>query len=162
MGGKLDYYTNEYRSSDIAQGYRLTTILAFVMSYIIYSFLALKNLDGRYKYYKDVAPLALICCLLNVSGIAIIYRLTAFVWPFYILIISESLFEVNVWAKKSTRKKVRWYFLCLFFLFMIYKTNRYFAIDVPGTNYHMYSRFYPYNSIIEKGKDPTREKLLEY
>lgn len=162
MGSKLDYYTNEYRSSDIAQGYRITTILAYVMTYVIYSFIALRKLKFNYKYYNDVAPLALICCMLNVIGISIIYRLTAFVWPFFILIISESLYKVKPSLEYHTRKKFSPILVFLFLLFLVYKTNRYFAIDVPGTNYHMYSRFYPYHSIIDKGKDPIREKLLEY
>ena len=108
-----------------------------------------------------------LCCIVNVTGISIIYRYSYYFWLFYFVMFSEALFRYTVDhnnGKKFLIYNVKndriWIFVYIIFIF--YKTHQYFVPD-GGSRYIMsYSRFYPYSSIIDKQLDPDRERIYRY
>lgn len=135
------------------------TTIAYFVSYICLPFFALRN----NKDINDIIHMFMLGCLINVSvGIPMVYRLSYYFMPFFIVAIANTLFKTKVTKKEEvllSKRYVNQMVLVLFVFFLSYKTYGYFAQEI-SSNLKVYMRFYPYNSIIDKGIDENREKLF--
>ena len=80
--------------------------------------------------------------------------------------ISEALFAKNTKCKERMQYSFGRYFnktlFAMAIIFILYKSNAYFYQEIANPNYRYYMRFYPYNSVLDKGTDENREKIYEY
>ena len=158
IGGRVNFYYNDAHE---LSGISILTQLIYVVFYIIIPFCCLKKLKGRYCNYNNLASIVILCSFFNVaSGIPMVYRLTYYFIPFYFIMVSESLFTTtNSNVIESKRKHINILILSFLSLFFFYKMQHYFYEDGSSSKLKYYMRFYPYNSVIEKGIDINREEI---
>ncbi len=156
VGNKIDFY---FSTDKEVIGLGGMTTIAYFVSYICLPFFALRN----NKDINDIIHMFMLGCLINVSvGIPMVYRLSYYFMPFFIVAIANTLFKTKVTKKEEvllSKRYVNQMVLVLFVFFLSYKTYGYFAQEI-SSNLKVYMRFYPYNSIIDKGIDENREKLF--
>ena len=125
----------------------------------------LNKIKYRYIDYSDLAPMVILCSVINVaSGIPMVYRLTYYFMPFYFVLLSEALAYPDLRKsnlKEVPRRKLRINYIVVLFisLFIYYKIQPYFYNDGTSSHHKYYMRFYPYNSVIDKGLDKNREEI---
>ena len=162
LGGRIYAY---YNDADELTGISLTTQVIYLLFYIAVPFYCLHKIKYRYINYSDLAPMIIICSVINVaSGIPMVYRLTYYFMPFYFVLLSEALVYPDL--RKSSLTEVPKQKLCInhivilfISLFLYYKVQPYYYNDGTSSNHRYYMRFYPYKSIIDKGLDENREEI---
>lgn len=155
IGGRIYAY---YADADELSKVSVLTQVLYCLFYIIVPFYCLRRIRNNYKNYENLASVIMLCSLINVASvIPMVYRLTYYFFPFYFILLSETLFCST--DKYKFKKNVNVVVLCSLILFTYYKIQPYFYEDGSTSNMRYYMRFYPYNSIIDKGLDENREQI---
>lgn len=143
-------------------------VIVFIIQYALYPFVILflkyKERDQETEQTKkwNVFVLMSIYVTIFTLFVAIFGRYNNYFFPFVIVFMSNFIFKpfyVN-------RKKIRLTFVYWMFFFLpmftIHTYNNYFIGLNRAKTYKAYMFYYPYNSVLDKGKDETREKAMRY
>lgn len=170
----LDDYANTYENSDyaesvtvnlIGQAYYFTKIILFPVL-AIYIFHG-SNLIEVVTEIKPEIKLKLqymlfwfIYLSIAMMFIKLFYRFCNYFLPFFIIILSEILFDRIKYKKRRIRMSfVSW--LTILLPFIVVNTSDYFRGDT-GSSIPLITRYYPYASVLNPDKDKQREKLFNY
>lgn len=162
IGEKADAYFNYSEIGHLAP----TTIIAYLFSYVLLPLFFLSNRKLKDSTFGiTMVPMILFSCMINLcGGIPMMYRLAYYLSPFYIVGISDSIFRRQNHVSLDKVQKVHTnkpdiLLILMLMIYLVYKSQMYFVSESNSQYYKYYMRFYPYNSVIDKGVDPNREGL---
>lgn len=166
LSGRIEGQIDAYYSYGDEIGHLSTTsIVAYLFSYVLMPslFLSKRKLCNS-TFGMVMVPMILFSCMVGLcGGIPMTYRIMYYMLPFYFVGISDSLFRKQVRTtdnlRKSDSSRPDIVLMLMLAIFFVYKSRAYFVEESNSQYYKYYMRFYPYNSIIDKGIDPNREAL---
>lgn len=162
----IDNYANTYENSDYAEGRHLNIIglVSFVLTTLFYPLLLgwLKKNHYLGKEKKDFPVLeSLVVVFIYVAtlrlNLTLLYRFMGYFSPFLIILFGDTFFnQLKLFGHKLRLSFGIW---CIFFLpYTVFGFAQYFQATYI-TDVKKYSRYYPYETVIFKDKDPKREAL---
>lgn len=161
--GKIVAYQESIFAGQI---YSMRSVIVTIILYIIYPLIAISSLKKQFHINNlSIEPAVFLCScfVLLTIPIAIFYRYNNYFSLFFIVLISNFAYSNKIYFSKKvcikTKSFVLWFIIISPFLFL--KIYSYFN-NLDDTHLKEYMRYYPYNSIFDKGKNENREALFIY
>ncbi|MDE6005949.1 MAG: EpsG family protein [Muribaculaceae bacterium] len=170
----LEDYAISYENSDLAESKNLNMLgmITFFLRVLLYPIIAIALLKGS-KYIGVRLNLGnatkekleyLLCWFVYISIISLyiklFYRFNNYLYPFWILILSDILFSKIRYIQSIKRFSFGIWMVCLL-PYLSLSLYGYFSDDM-GSGIKLIKRYYPYSSVLNPTKDEKREQLFRY
>lgn len=165
----MEELTAKYADTTYVKGnLNIVGLIAMIIKTVLYPFLALiyfyKIRYTRHSHLQDLEMFTLISIYISLLslGVPIIGRLNNYFLIFAIIIISDWIFNYIPLKGKKIRLGFSTWAIILLPLFAIQIYTAYFPnLNKSGT-YKNYMAYYPFTTYLDKQKDATKEKVLNY